>query len=110
MLALGFLLVLAMNAFVLRLAGDVLDSFTVDSFWWALLAALIVAAVTMVLEVVFSTNDDQTYSLRVIQRVARRQGARPPRMCPASSSRDRRRLRSSGARCATATRRTWRAG
>jgi uncharacterized membrane protein YvlD (DUF360 family) len=74
MLALGFLLVLAMNAFVLRLAGDLLDSFTVDSFWWALLAALIVAAVTMILEVVFSTNDDQAYSLRVIQRVARRQG------------------------------------
>ena len=82
MLALGFLLVLAMNAFVLRLAGDLLDSFTVDSFWWALLAALIVAAVTMVLEVVFSTNDDQTYSLRVIQRVARRQGGSTPTDVP----------------------------
>jgi uncharacterized membrane protein YvlD (DUF360 family) len=74
MLALGFLLVLALNAFVLRFASDLLESFTVDSFWWALLAALIVAAVTMVLEVVFSTNDEHTYSLRVIQRVARRQG------------------------------------
>ena len=31
----------------------------------------------MVLEVVFSTNDEETYSLGVIQRVARRQGLRP---------------------------------
>jgi uncharacterized membrane protein YvlD (DUF360 family) len=74
MLALGFLLVLALNAAVLLLASDLLESFTVDSFWWALLAALIVAAVSVVLEVVFSTNDEDTYSLRVIQRVARRQG------------------------------------
>ncbi len=76
MLALGFLLVLAVNAFVLKLASDVLpgNTFSVDSFWWALLAALIVAAVSVVLEVVLGTNDDDTYTLRVVQRVARRQG------------------------------------
>jgi len=76
MLALGFLLVLALNAFVLKLASDVLpgNTFTVDSFWWALLAALIVAAVSVVLEVVFGTNDDDSYTLRVVQRIARRQG------------------------------------
>jgi uncharacterized membrane protein YvlD (DUF360 family) len=75
MLALGFLLVLALNAFVLKLASDVLESaFTVDSFWWALLAALVVAAVSVVLEVVFGTNDDDTYTLQVVQRIARRQG------------------------------------
>jgi uncharacterized membrane protein YvlD (DUF360 family) len=75
MLALGFLLVLALDAFALKLASDLLDeTFVVDSFGWALLAALIVAAVSVVLEVVFGTNDDDTYSLRVVQRIARRQG------------------------------------
>ena len=75
MLALGFLLVLALNAFVLKLASDVLENtFTVDNFGWALLAALIVAAVSVVLEVIFGTNDDDTYTLRVVQRIARRQG------------------------------------
>jgi uncharacterized membrane protein YvlD (DUF360 family) len=75
MLVLGFLLVLALNAFVLKLASDVLENaFKVDSFWWALLAALVVAAVSVVLQVVFGTNDDDTYTLQVVQRVARRQG------------------------------------
>ncbi len=75
MLALGFLLVLALNAFVLKLASDLLDNtFTVDNFGWALLAALLVAAVSLVLEVIFGTNDDDNYSLRVVQRIARRQG------------------------------------
>ena len=75
MLVLGFLLVLALDAFVLKLVSDVLETaFTVDSFWWALLAALVIAAVSVVLEVVFGTNDDDTYTLQVVQRIARRQG------------------------------------
>jgi uncharacterized membrane protein YvlD (DUF360 family) len=75
MLALGFLLVLAVDALVLKFASDVLENtFTVDNFWWALLAALVVAAVSVALEVIFGTNDDQNYSLRVVHRVARRQG------------------------------------
>jgi uncharacterized membrane protein YvlD (DUF360 family) len=74
-LALGFVLVFVLNAVVLRLASDVLaDTFSVDSFGWALLGALVVAAVSVVLEVVFGTNDDDTYTLRVVQRIARRQG------------------------------------
>jgi len=75
MIALGFVLVLALNAVVLKLASDLLDNtFTVDNFGWALLAALVVAAVSVVLEVIFGTNDDDTYTLRVVQRIARRQG------------------------------------
>ena len=75
MLALGFLLVLAANALVLQLASDLLENtFVVDSFGWALLAALIVAAVSVVLEAIFGTNDDDTYTLKVVQRIARRQG------------------------------------
>jgi Type I phosphodiesterase / nucleotide pyrophosphatase len=39
-----------------------------------LLAALVVAAVSVVLEVIFGTNDDDSYTLRVVQRIAKRQG------------------------------------
>jgi uncharacterized membrane protein YvlD (DUF360 family) len=75
MLALGFVLVLALNAIMLELAADALENtFRVDNFGWALLASLIVAVVSVLLEVLFGTNDDDTYTLRVVQRIARRQG------------------------------------
>jgi uncharacterized membrane protein YvlD (DUF360 family) len=74
MLVVGFLVSLVLSALVLRFAGDLVESFTVDSFWWALLAALVLAAVGVVLEVIFSADDDDAYTLRVVQRVARRQG------------------------------------
>src|SRR4029078_7798830 len=75
MLALGFVLVLVLNALLLEFASGVLDNTcAVDSFGWALLAALVVAAVSVALEVIFGTNDDDTYTLRVVQRIARRQG------------------------------------
>jgi uncharacterized membrane protein YvlD (DUF360 family) len=75
MLALGFILVLLLNALVLQIASDVSDgTYKVDNFGWALLAALVVAAVSLVLEVVFGTDDDDNYSLRVVQRIAKRQG------------------------------------
>ncbi len=75
MLALGFVLIMVLNALVLKLASDLLENtFAVDNFGWALLAALVVAAVSIFLEVIFGTNDDDTYTLRVVQRIARRQG------------------------------------
>jgi uncharacterized membrane protein YvlD (DUF360 family) len=75
MVALGFILVLLLDALALKLASDLLENtFTVDNFGWALLAALVVAAVSVVLEVIFGTNDDDTYTVRVVQRIARRQG------------------------------------
>ncbi|HEX2292257.1 MAG TPA: phage holin family protein, partial [Gaiellaceae bacterium] len=73
-IGLGFILVLLLNAVVLQAASDVVESYEVDSFWWALAAAFIVAAVSVVLEVIFGTNDDDAYTLRVVQRIARRQG------------------------------------
>jgi uncharacterized membrane protein YvlD (DUF360 family) len=73
-LVFGFLLALVLSALILEFASDILESFTVDSFGWALLAALVMAAVSVVLEVIFSANDDDTYTLKVVQRVARRQG------------------------------------
>jgi uncharacterized membrane protein YvlD (DUF360 family) len=73
--ALGFVLVLVLNALVLKVGSDLVDgTYVVDSFGWALLAALVVAAVSVVLEVIFGTNDDDTYTFKVIQRIARRQG------------------------------------
>jgi uncharacterized membrane protein YvlD (DUF360 family) len=75
MLALGFVLVLAVDALALLLADNALSSFiTVGSFGDALLAALVMAAVSIVLQVVTGANDDDEYSLRVIQRIGRRQG------------------------------------
>ncbi len=77
MLLLGFVLILVLDAAMLLLASEI-DSraIQVDSFGWALLAALVASAVSVVLEIVFGTNDDDTYSLRVIRRVARRSGER----------------------------------
>jgi uncharacterized membrane protein YvlD (DUF360 family) len=74
-LATGFLMILVLNALALKWTSDVLEgTFIVDNFWWALLAAIVIAAVTVVLDVIFGTNDDASYSLRVVQRIARRQG------------------------------------
>jgi uncharacterized membrane protein YvlD (DUF360 family) len=72
--ALGFVLVLLLNAVVLVVASDIVTSYEVDSFWWALAAAFVVAAVSVVLDVIFGTNDDDTFSIRVVQRIAARQG------------------------------------
>ena len=73
MLAVGFLLVLVLDAWMVKVAADLSDNtFAVSSFWRALLVALVAAAVTVVLEVLLGTNDEDVYSLRVTQRIARR--------------------------------------
>jgi uncharacterized membrane protein YvlD (DUF360 family) len=82
MLVTGLVLMLFLDAALLVLASwianDLLsgNAITVDSFWWALLAALVASAVQLVLEVILGTSDDDVYTLRVIQRVARRSGER----------------------------------
>ena len=68
-----------------------------DNFGWALLAALLVAAVSIVLEVIFGTNDDDTYTLRVVQRIARRQGGGDPDGRPRDHLPRDRRARAAGA-------------
>ncbi len=45
-----------------------------DSFWSAVAVAFVATAVGVVLDVLFGTNDDDTYAFRVIQRIARRSG------------------------------------
>ena len=75
MLALGFLLVLVVDALILVLADEVLPSLiTVRSFGSALAASLVMAAVSIVLQVLTGTNDDEEYTVRVVKRVARKQG------------------------------------
>ena len=74
-LALGFVLVLVLDALILVLASHVdSTSIKVDSFGSALLASLAIAAVSVVLEVILGVDDEDTYSLRVIRRIARRRG------------------------------------
>jgi uncharacterized membrane protein YvlD (DUF360 family) len=70
--ALTFLLVLLTDALLLWFVGDIWDGFEIDSFWSALATAVLVAAVSLVLEMLFGTNDEQAYSLQVVDRVARR--------------------------------------
>src|SRR5687767_13719129 len=68
-LVLGFLLVLVADAGILLLAAGLTDGvLTVDNFGWALLAALAVAAVSVVLAVF--TGSDDTYSIRIARRIA----------------------------------------
>jgi len=74
-LALGFVLVLLANAAMLMIADSITEgAIQLDSFWIALLVALVAAAVSIALEVVIGANDNDTYTLRTIQRQARRSG------------------------------------
>ena len=74
-LVLGFLLVLFIDALALLIADEVLPDFGgVDSFGDALLAALVIAAASIVVETVAGTNEIDENALRVVRRVARRQG------------------------------------
>jgi len=72
-LVLGFLLVLIADAAILLIADALTDGvLRVDNFGWALLASLVVAAVSVVIAVLLGSDD--TSSIRIAQRIARRQG------------------------------------
>ncbi len=74
-LVLGFLLVLVADALILLIAANLKLSdgaLTVDNFGWALLASLVVAAVSVVLAVFLGSQDGS--SIRIARRIARRQG------------------------------------
>jgi Type I phosphodiesterase / nucleotide pyrophosphatase len=59
----------------LWIAADIVSgTVTVDSFGWAIAGALVAAAATLALQVLFGVNNDDTYSLRVTERMARRSG------------------------------------
>jgi uncharacterized membrane protein YvlD (DUF360 family) len=74
---LGFVLVLLLDGAMLLAASRLSDNTVeVDSYGWALLAALVVSAVSVVLEIIVGANDDDAYTVRVVQRIARRSGER----------------------------------
>lgn len=76
-LAIGFLLVLIADALMLRAVSELApEAIRVTSFWSALGAALIMSAVSVAIEVVIGTNDDDTQILRSAERIARRTGER----------------------------------
>jgi uncharacterized membrane protein YvlD (DUF360 family) len=71
----GFGVILLVDAAMLELVSAIAPgAIQVESFWWALVAALVAAAVGVVLDIIFGTNDDDTYTVRVTQRLARRHG------------------------------------
>ena len=72
---LSFILILILDALLLMLADKIApEAIRVDNFWWALLAALLMSAVGMALAVATGTNEDDTYTLRLAQRIAKRTG------------------------------------
>jgi uncharacterized membrane protein YvlD (DUF360 family) len=71
----GFVVVLVLDAAVLWFAADAIEgSVTVDNFGWAVAGALVAAAATLVFQIALGVNNDDTYSLHVIERMARRSG------------------------------------
>ncbi len=71
--ALTFTLTLVLDALMIQAASAVApDALVVDGFGPALLAALVMSAVAVVLEVVLGMDDDDTYTLRVPRRIAAR--------------------------------------
>jgi uncharacterized membrane protein YvlD (DUF360 family) len=75
--ATSFLLILVLDALVLLAADSLTDgAIAVDGFFSALVAALVISALSTVLEVILGVNDDEAYSLRVVHRVAKRSGER----------------------------------
>jgi uncharacterized membrane protein YvlD (DUF360 family) len=74
--AIGFLLVLALDAAILLLAEHIApDELHVKGFGDALAVALIASAVSTALGSVAGIDDDDAYTLRVARRVARRVGS-----------------------------------
>ncbi len=66
---------LVLDALMFELASRIdPDSISVDSFGWALVAALVASAVSVVLDLLFRMDDDETFVIRVTQRIARRTG------------------------------------
>jgi uncharacterized membrane protein YvlD (DUF360 family) len=74
-LVVGLLLVLLLDAAMFKLTARIVpDDISIDSWGSALLAAFIASAVSAALDPLFRMNDDETYLIRVTQRIARRTG------------------------------------
>jgi uncharacterized membrane protein YvlD (DUF360 family) len=81
--ALGFLAILVLDALILVIVSSVTKrALHVDGFGWALLTALVIAGAMVVINEILGIDDDETYTLRVIRRIARRQGGGAPSDVP----------------------------
>src|SRR5436190_12091274 len=77
MLLVGLVLVLVVDALILLAADRITGGdLKVDSFWSALGVAFVASGLGVVIDVVLGTNDDDEYTFRVIQRIAKRSGGR----------------------------------
>src|SRR5215469_8758802 len=73
MLLVGLVLVLVVDALILLAADRITGGdLKVDSFWSALGVAFVASALGVVIAIVLGTNDDDEYTFRVIQRIAKR--------------------------------------
>jgi uncharacterized membrane protein YvlD (DUF360 family) len=82
-LLLGFVSVLLIDAAALVIAADALPEFiAVSSFGDALVASLVMAAVSIVLEVLAGTNEEDEFTFRVVKSTAQRQGGATPTAIP----------------------------
>jgi uncharacterized membrane protein YvlD (DUF360 family) len=83
MLPVAFLLTIGLDVLMLLAADSITNGdLTIGSAWAALGVALVAAAVSVVLEVLLGTNDDDNYVFRVIQRIARRNDGRTVTSAP----------------------------
>jgi uncharacterized membrane protein YvlD (DUF360 family) len=74
-LVLGLLLVLVLDALMFVLASHIRpEAIEVASFGWALLAAFVASIFLVAIEPIVGTTDDEVYTLRTTQRIARRTG------------------------------------
>jgi uncharacterized membrane protein YvlD (DUF360 family) len=68
-----FLLILLVDALILRLVDSLTDSaLTVDGWFAAVIAALVISGLMTLFDVVLGSNDDDAYALRVVHRIAKK--------------------------------------
>ena len=76
-LLIGFVLVLLLDVLMLLAASRLTEgALALDSFWSAFAVAVIASAVGTIIDTIVGTVDDDTYTLRVTERIARRSGER----------------------------------
>ncbi|MGI9186656.1 MAG: phage holin family protein, partial [Gaiellales bacterium] len=73
--ALGFIISLLLSAVLIQAAATAFPGYLhSDNFGWSFATAFLSSAVGVVIAVVVGVNDDDLYTLRLSQRIARRQG------------------------------------
>ena len=73
--ALGFIVSLLLSAVLIQAAATAFPEFLrVDNFGWSFATAFLSAGVGVVIAVMVGVNDDDLYTLRMSERIARRQG------------------------------------